>query len=514
MPKASYRLGVSILAALGFCGGVLAACTGDDPVSGTPADSTPDGSGADTSNGGFDATADTNAVDASADAHDASDASDASVVSTQTAWTRGFGGTAFDRADAVIFDGSGNAYVSGHFSGQFEIGTLDGGKVDGGLLDGGGGAALVAKLDPTGNVLWVKQVGPFATGTSLQLDPAGNVFLGFGFAGTVNVGGQDLVSAGAIDIAFVKLDAASGNVLLAKRFGGPGNDVLNSLALSAGAIILGGHYSAAVDFGLGSHPNVGNSDGFVLALDATGTPVFDKAFGGPLDDDAFDLAIDSTGNVAVTGRMSGSIDFGGGAVVSAGGNDGYLVVYSKTGAFVRAQRWGSAGYDDGEGLAFDAANNLYVTGYFVGSLDVGGGPITSTAQGSAFAFSLGSNAAHRWSKAFAGSDQSYPGFEKPLAVDGAGNVVLTGSYKGTIDLGGGTLTSNGASDVYFLKLTTTGTHVWSKSYGGTGDDNGNGVALSGSGWAGLAGDFAGTGTFGSTMLTSAGLNDCFALTTK
>jgi hypothetical protein len=511
MRNASYRLAFSILVASGLCGGALAACSGDDPASAPAAPSGPDSSGADTSNGGFDATADTSTIDASPDA---SDASDASVAPTQTAWTTGFGGTAFDRADAIVFDGSGNAYVSGHFSGQLGIGTVDGGVVDGGALDGGGGAALVAKLDPNGNLLWVKQVGPFATGTSLQLDPAGNVFLGFGFTGTINVGGQDLVSAGAIDIAFVKLDAGSGNVLLAKRFGGAGSDVLNSLALSAGAIILGGHYSAAVDFGLGSHPNVGNSDGFILALDANGTPVFDKAFGGPLDDDAFDLAIDSTGNVVATGRMSGSIDFGGGPVVSSGSSDGYLVVYSSTGVFVRSQRWGGAGYDDGEGLAFDAANNLYVTGYFNGSLDFGGGAITSTTQGSAFVFSQGSNAAHRWSKALAGSDQSYPGFEKPLAVDGAGNVVLTGSYKATIDLGGGTLTSKGASDVYFVKLTTMGTHVWSKSYGGTGDDNGNGVALSAAGWAGLAGDFAGMGTFDSTVLTSAGLNDCFALTTK
>jgi hypothetical protein len=272
--------------------------------------------------------------------------------------------------------------------------------------------------------------------------------------------------------------------------------------------------AAAVDFGLGSNPNVGNSDGFVLALDATGTPVFDKAFGGPLDDDAFDVAIDSTGRVAVTGRMSGTINFGGGPLASSGGNDGYVVVYTSTGSYVRAKLFGGTGYDDGEGLAFDATDKLYVTGDFNGSVDFGGGLLASAALGSAFAFSVDSTGAHRWSKALVGSAQSYSGFEKPLAVDGAGNVVLTGSYNATIDLGGGTLTSTGGADVYFLKLNTTGAHVWSKSYGGSGDDDGNAVALSAAGWAGLAGDFPGTGTFGAAMLTSAGQNDCFALTTK
>jgi hypothetical protein len=501
MTSRSLRFAVSALASLAVSGAMLMACVGDDPATAGAADSsTPDAPARETSSG--------DPSDAGSPGDDATADAGPDAVAP-TAWLTGLGGTFYDRTDAIVFDAAGNAYVSGHFSGSFKIGTT---TVD--ASDAGATASYVAKFDPAGAVLWVKQIGPFAAGTSLQLDPSGNVFIGFNFTGTVSLGGQDLVSAGALDIGFAKLDPSTGNVLLAKRFGGTGIEVLNSLALSANAIVLGGHYTATVDFGLGSHSNVANSDGFILALDTSGAPVFDKVFGGPLDDDAFDLAIDSTGRIAATGRMSGSINFGGGVLTAAGGNDGYLVVYSATGTFVRAKIWGGTGYDDGTGVGFDGADDVYVAGDFNGSVDLGGGALLSAAQGSTFVFSQDNNGVHRWSKAFAGTDASFAGFEKPLAVNSAGDVVLTGTYKSSIDFGGGTLTSLGGYDVFLLKLTSLGAHVWSKSYGSTGDDDGNGAGIGPGGWVGLAGDFAATGTFGSSMLVSAGLNDGFVLTTQ
>jgi hypothetical protein len=52
-----------------------------------------------------------------------------------------------------------------------------------------------------------------------------------------------------------------------------------------------------------------------------------------------------------------------------------------------------------------------------------------------------------------------------VAVDGAGNVLLTGDFDGTVDFGGGPLTSAGSDDIFVAKLDAQGNHLWSKRFG-------------------------------------------------
>ena len=55
---------------------------------------------------------------------------------------------------------------------------------------------------------------------------------------------------------------------------------------------------------------------------------------------------------------------------------------------------------------------------------------------------------HLWSQRF-GDIGSYA-----IAVDRADNVLVTGSFEGTVDFGGGTLTSAGFSDIFVAKIAT------------------------------------------------------------
>ena len=56
---------------------------------------------------------------------------------------------------------------------------------------------------------------------------------------------------------------------------------------------------------------------------------------------------------------------------------------------------------------------------------------------------------HLWSKRF-GSTYEDEGLG--VAVDGSGNVVVTGYFNGTVDFGGGGLTSAGNDDIFVVKL--------------------------------------------------------------
>ena len=69
---------------------------------------------------------------------------------------------------------------------------------------------------------------------------------------------------------------------------------------------------------------------------------------------------------------------------------------------------------------------------------------------------------------------------KGTAVDQAGNVYITGYFSGTLTLGTTTLESAGSDDIFVAKYDATGTPLWAKRAGGAAQDQAFGVAVSGS----------------------------------
>jgi hypothetical protein len=146
-------------------------------------------------------------------------------------------------------------------------------------------------------------------------------------------------------------------------------------------------------------------------------------------------------------------------------------------------------------------------GYFNGSVDFGGGPLTSVLGSfDIFLAKFDSAGNHLWSKRFGGASNEYP---TAVAVDGSGNAFLTGDIFGSVDFGGGLLTSAGGQDIFLAKFDPAGNHLWSKRFGDTVGQLGKGIAVDGSGNAFLTGAFFGSVDFGGGPLTSAGLADIF-----
>jgi len=69
-----------------------------------------------------------------------------------------------------------------------------------------------------------------------------------------------------------------------------------------------------------------------------------------------------------------------------------------------------------------------------------------------------------WAKRLGGSGTD---FGCVVTTDAIGNVLVAGVFEGSVDFGSGTpLASAGGYDVFLAKYTPTGTHLWSKRYGG------------------------------------------------
>jgi len=81
--------------------------------------------------------------------------------------------------------------------------------------------------------------------------------------------------------------------------------------------------------------------------------------------------------VAITGQISGAVDFGGGPLVSAGNTDVFVVKLDAGGNYLWGKRFGDGQKQLGVGLSFSSAKDLVLTGRLQGTIDFGGGPLVT-----------------------------------------------------------------------------------------------------------------------------------------
>jgi len=410
-------------------------------------------------------------------------------------------------------DGFGNVAATGHFNGTTDFG---GGSVSSYVHPNLGPTTdiFVASYSPSGGYRWTRALGNDGTeeGKGVATDPAGNVLV-TGYQGSywVDYGGGPQTSASYTDIFIAKYSSAGGWVW-SKTVGGYAYDQGNAIAADgAGNVLVTGYFGKAtigdtgVNFGGGALFSAGGFDAFLVKYSVTGQHVWSKRLGGAGTDNGLAVGTDSAGNVYVAGTFEGAVDFGAGSVTSAGLRDIFLVKYSSTGQYVWFKRFGGSGDDVVNSLAIDTAGEVVLSGKFQGSVSFGGASLTSAGGDDAFLVKLSTSGDQRWAKRFGAASQD---ISTGVAVDGGGNVVVAGYFAGTVDFGGGALTSLGI-DVFTAKYDPSGTHTWSRRYGGTDTQICDGVAAAPTGEVTVTGFFNQTIDLGSGLLTSAGGFDAF-----
>ena len=380
-----------------------------------------------------------------------------------------------------------------------------------GSIDLGGGVltsagltdVFLAKFDPAGAHLWSVRFGDtnFQTAASVTVDVSGRVAFAGNFRGTVDFGGGNLTSTGASDIFVVVFDAAGAHQW-SRRFGAAASDYGNGVAFdAAGNVLLTGSYVGTVDFGGGDLTGAGGQDVFVASFDAAGAHRWSRRFGDFDHQNAWGVSVDPAGRVGVGGVLAGSADFGGGDLVSAGGTDAFVAVFDSLGGHEWSARFGDAADQACFSVAMDAAHHTWASGAFAGSMDLGGGPLTSAGATDVFAAKFDSLGVHQFGARF-GDAAAQTGYA--VALDGAGNAFLTGKFSGAIDFGGPLLTSAGGEDIFVAALSATGAYRWSGRFGDTGNDGGYWIAARSNGDFALTGFSRGTVDFGGGALTGAG----------
>ncbi|MDW8303086.1 MAG: T9SS type A sorting domain-containing protein, partial [Bacteroidia bacterium] len=331
--------------------------------------------------------------------------------------------------------------------------------------------------------------------TASTMDNSGNIYITGGFEGSVDFDPGPalfaLVAVGQRDV-FVAKYTSTGAFVWAKQISGPQIEEAEAITVdNAGNVYVSGNFENTVDFDPGSGvydiTAKGQTDIFVLKLDAAGNFIWVNHCGGNNIEGSRSVVLDNANNLYVAGYFSGTVDFDPSAAVfnltAGGGSDAYIAKFAaSTGAFQWVKQFAGSSpldYCDITKMVSDASGNFYIAGSFQGTIDFDTGAGTSTLtstgmSGDFFITKLDNSTGLIWLKYL---DVSGFSLITNLSLDNVGNLLLTGDFESTVDFdpGPGTfnLTPNGLSDVFVLKLTDTGNFVWALSVGGsTGYDTG------------------------------------------
>lgn len=364
-------------------------------------------------------------------------------------WSTSFGGPSDERGLAVAVDSAGDVYVTGFFQetvafGRFTVKSAGARDIFVAKLAGESGEVLWAKAFGT------KQSDQ---GMGIAIARDGQALVTGFFLGDLQVGGAKLRGNGNRDVLVTKLAASDGHPLWARNFGGADDDQgLDVASDAAGEILLTGFFSKSAGFGSTELESHGAQDLFVTKLGGNdGHAIWASGFGSSDVDEGIAVAGTPDGHVALTGYFHGTDDLGPIRLTSAGDDDVLVAkLDGATGNPVWARGIGAAGSDQGLGLVVQSSGDVVVTGYFSGSVDFRGTALTSAGDKDIFVTRMaGADGATRWARSFGGTGEDL-GLD--VALDGRDFPFVTGWFFDATNIGGEPLDTPILRDLLVLRL--------------------------------------------------------------
>jgi Domain of unknown function (DUF4062) len=405
-----------------------------------------------------------------------------------------FGDNQRQLLNGLAVDNLGNIAVIGDFWGRINFGDSE-------LVSAGDRDIFLAKFDKNGQHLWSARYGDELeqVGVGVSVDPEGSVLVASAFLGTLNFGGETLVSKGRYNIAIAKFDS-SGQHVWSRSFGDGNYHVPECIAVApSGRVTVAGRFKGVVDFGHGKIESKSNqTDIFVATFSGNGECLWAKQFGGPYEQQTRSISVDANGAIAITGVFKGAVHFDGHTLTEQQPTEycGFLTKLDQDGNAVWCKRFGEPYVEQGSVVTFDSASgDLLAAGFIRNKLPAQ----QSLDSGSVCLFArYDKSGVLRWSKTFGGV---YP---DSLDFASDGRILFTGHFQNVVDFGLGPLKSAGGYDIAVAMFTPDGTPRWSKQFG----DPRHQFIVRGAHVPGksfvLAGSFHGTINFGTGPLVATG----------
>ncbi|MDI1430698.1 hypothetical protein QHF89_14495 [Polyangium sorediatum] len=269
---------------------------------------------------------------------------------------------------------NGDVAVAGYFSGKIQIG------IESYASQANSRDAFLAVFDAGGALKYLKALGDqaYQVAHAVAFDPAGNVYLGGSFAGTVDFGDKAALEASGTGDGFLVSYDRTGKLRWRVPVRGAGFQAVYALAVTDdGDVIAAGLMDGESSLGPLEGELTQGKDMFLARLDAaSGDVKWAQRMGGSGDQivDAIDIS-PKTGEIALVGNFrGGTMDLLGKEYK----NDDMLVwdmfaaFYSPSdGALLRSAAFQGPGIQAGTGVAFDPAGDVVIGCLFSQQLQLG-----------------------------------------------------------------------------------------------------------------------------------------------
>lgn len=347
--------------------------------------------------------------------------------------------------------------------------TNDGGTIVAGYTDSKSGDVSpqpnreywdlwIVKLDKCGIIQWERSFG--GTGYESARDVVQTSDGGYMVLGETNStdGGVIAGYGGTKDIWLLKL-SANGTLQWQKRYGGTGLDIGNHIELTPEGDFLIAASSTSNDGDIrGNHSTGTFTDGVLIKINATGTLLWSKCFGGSKNEELFDIEI-----INGTTFLAGFTNSTDGDIPPTQKNyDMWLLAIDANGNKVFSKIYGGSQNDVAYCMSKGADGSLTLAGYTTSTDgDVSG------AKGSQdyWVINVDQRGKLNWQKVLGGTDAEYA---KTIITDNDGGYIVGGvTYSNDGDI----TSSLGEGDFWTVKLTAAGNISWKQNFGGSGNDH-------------------------------------------
>lgn len=336
------------------------------------------------------------------------------------------------------------------------------------LLFMGHGIPASAQTPPV--IEWNKTFGGSRSETALAIDPTNDG--GYIVAGITGSDDGDVDNnKGFSDAWIIKLDA-NGILVWEETYGGSNVDIAHDIQQTAdGGYIVAG-YTLSDDGDVSQ--NRGIRDIWVFKLNANGTLVWERTYGGSKGEQAYAIEQVADGGYVVTGYTTSS---DGDVGQTNGVGAVWVLKLNANGSLVWEEVYGGSKGEEAHDIIQTSDKKYVVVGY---SRSKDGDVSENKGFTDVWVFKIDTDGTLIWEKTYGGSSFDYstlagndPLIKNDIIQQTAdGGYVLSGC---TYSTDGDVSRNQGALDIWVLKLKPDGSLDWGKTYGGTSIDTGGGV---------------------------------------
>lgn len=375
---------------------------------------------------------------------------------------------------------NGDMVMCGYFTSSFPF--MGQNLVNAGMSD-----LFVARLTPSGSLVWVTRAGGITDerAVAIDVDNTGNIYIGGHFSSTTTLGNTTLTSAGQQDIFIAKLDG-NGQFLWATSGGGNGQDVLYDIAWDGnGNVAATGEFSQTATFGINTFTAV-DEDVYVIKLDGSGNYLWARHGTGPHADRGMALDNDPSGNLYITGQYNLNFTFNGNLHTNNLYNSIFLLKLDAAGNEVWFKKIGGGLHNIAYDIHYKSPSELYLTGDFEGSIVFfpnTSNPINSAYPYSVFLSRLTDAGVMSWTS-IVGSHNRVTA--RKVITQPNGDVYIGGMFEcsfteAALSFGTGAFYSLGYQDVFMAKFNSSGARQWMRHLGSAQNDFSRGISYSNTG---------------------------------